>query len=74
MTESPPSLKPNRRLVESKDVLNRNFTGWLMLLVLILFGWYPLTAIVGVGTTVSEHPDWWTEPLASAEIVGPLVY
>jgi len=45
-----------------------------MLLVLILFGWYPLTAIVGVATTVSEHPDWWTEPLASAEVVGPLVY
>lgn len=45
-----------------------------MLLVLILCGWYPLTAIVSVGSTVSEHPDWWTRPLASAEIVGPLVY
>jgi hypothetical protein len=74
MTESPPSLKPDRPSAESKDVLNRDFTGWLILLVLILFGWYPLTAIVGVAAAVSAHPDWWTGPLASAEIVGPLVY
>lgn len=73
MTESPHSLKPDRSS-ESEGVPNRDFTGWLILLVLILFGWYPLTAIVGVATTVSAHPSWWTEPLASAEIVGPLVY
>jgi hypothetical protein len=57
-----------------KPALDRSFTGWLMLLVLILFGWYPLTAILSVAATVSEYPKWWTEPLASAERVGPLVY
>jgi nitrate reductase NapE component len=74
MADPLPSLKPNQPSVESKDASNREFTGWLMLFLLILFGWYPLTAVVSVGATVSEHPDWWTEPLASAQTVGPLVY
>lgn len=73
MTDPLPSREPNRP-ADSKGAPSRDFTGWLILLLLILLGWYPLTAVVGVGATVSEHPDWWTEPLASAEIAGPLVY
>lgn len=73
MADSTPALEPNPS-GKSRGAANKDFTGWLILLLLILLGWYPLTAVVSVGATISEHPDWWTEPLASAKVVGSLVY
>jgi hypothetical protein len=71
-TSAPPSRKQGPA-AKNKDSLS-GFGGWLILLVLSLVVLSPLETIIGVAATISGHTIWFTDPLGSIEVAGPIVY
>lgn len=71
-TSAPHTRKP-RPSAKKRDSLS-GFSGWLILLVLSLVVLSPLETTIGVAATISGHTTWFTDPLGSIEVAGPIVY
>ncbi len=71
-TSAPPARKPGPT-AKNKDSLS-GFSGWLILLIVSLVVLSPLETTLGVAATISGHTTWFTDPLGSIEVVGPIVY
>jgi hypothetical protein len=71
-TSAPPAGKQGPS-AKNRDSLS-GFSGWLILLVLSLVILSPLETTIGVAATISDHTTWFTDPLGSIEVAGPIVY